>query len=85
MPEPVDSRSGPSDRIAEPSRKRLVTTCVPHTASSEIPNRTQVVGWVNAAAIPIRKIATRAPQEVRAASAKATIRLRRNSTVMLSR
>ncbi len=35
MPKPVDSRSGPSDRIAEPSRNRLVTTCVPQTAISE--------------------------------------------------
>ncbi len=85
MPEPVDNRSGPSDRIADPNRKRLVTTWIPHTASNESPNRTQVVGCVKAAAIPIRKIATRAPHDVRAASANATIRLSRNRTVMLSR
>ena len=80
IPKPVESSSGPSDRIAEPSRNRLVTRCVPQTAISDMPNRTQVVGCVNAAAIPIRKIATRAPHEVRAASANATIRQSRNRT-----
>ena len=85
IPKPVESSSGPSDRNAEPSRNRLVRRCVPHTPISETPNSTHVVGCVNAATIPIEKIATRAPHDVRAASANATIRQSRNSTVMLSR
>ena len=85
IPKPVESSSGPSDRIAEPSRNRLVTRCVAHTPMSETPNKTQVVGCVNAAANPIMKIATRAPHDVLAASANATIRQSRKSTVMLSR
>jgi hypothetical protein len=85
IPDPADSSRGPSERIAEPSRSRLVRRCVPQTASRDTPNSTQVVGCVNAAAIPIRKTADRAPQDVRAASANATIRLSRNRTVMLSR
>jgi hypothetical protein len=81
----VESSSGASDRSADPNRNRLVRTCQPHTPNSDTPNRTHVVGWVNAAAIPIRKTATRAPHEVLAASANATIRDNRKSTVMLSR
>ena len=74
------SSIGPSDRRASPRRNRLVTKWNPNTARSVAPKSTQVVGWVNAAAIPIRKSAVRAPHDVRAAPRNASIRLNRKST-----
>ena len=49
-----------------PNEKRLVRKCQPNTASKIPPKITQVVGCVNAAAIPIRNSAVRAPHDVRA-------------------
>ena len=85
MPSPTENSIGPSDRRASPRRNRLVTKWNPNTARSVAPKSTQVVGWVNAAAIPIRKSAVRAPHDVRAAPRNASIKLNRKSTVMLSR
>ena len=85
MPTPTESSIGPSALRASPTLNRLVTTWSTNTARSVMPKSTQVVGCVNAAAIPIKKSAVLAPHEVRAAPRNASIRLRRKSTVMLSR
>ncbi len=85
MPEPTDRSVGPSERSAEPSRNRDVTRWNPKTARSVTPNSTQVVGCVNAAAIPIRNRAVRAPHDVFAAWRNGSINASRNRTVMLSR
>ena len=66
MPNPTDISIGPSALSAEPNEKRLVRKCHPKTASKIPPKITQVVGCVNAAAIPIRNSAVRAPHDVRA-------------------
>ena len=85
MPKPVAISRGPSERSAAPKENLLVKKWKPNTASNVIPNKTAVVGCVKATAIAIKKTATRAPHEVRAAPANATISDNRNSTVMLSR
>ena len=85
MPSPTENSSGPSDRSAAPNEKRLVRKCQPNTDSRMPPKITHVVGCVNAAAIPIRNSAVRAPHDVRAACANGIISDSRNSTVMLSR
>ena len=85
MPKPTDISIGPSDFSAEPKENRLVRKCQPNTASKIPPKITQVVGWVNAAAIPIRNSAVRAPHDVRAVSRNGIVRHNRNSTVALSR
>jgi hypothetical protein len=85
MPEPTDSNIGPSERRAEPSENRLVRKWKPKTANSTTPKITHVVGCVNAAAMPIRNSAVRAPHEVRASCTNGIIRESRNSTVTLSR
>ena len=85
MPNPAESRPGPSVWRAEPRENRLVTKCMAKIARSDTPKITQVVGWTNAAAIPVRNTALRAPHDSRAGSRNASSRHRRNSTVMLSR
>ncbi len=85
MPKPVDNSMGPSDFNAAPSENRLVRKWNPNTAIITTPKITQVVGWVNAAAIPIKNRAVLAPHDVRAASTNGIIKASRNNTVMLSR
>jgi hypothetical protein len=85
MPNPTDISIGASAFSAAPSENRLVRKWNPKTAISTTPNTTHVVGCVNAAAIPIRNNAVRAPHEVRASCMKGIINESRNRTVMLSR
>ena len=85
MPKPTDISIGPSDLSAAPSEKRLVRKWNPNTAISTAPKITHVVGCVNAAAMPIRNSAVRAPHEVRDSWTNGIIRASRKRTVMLSR
>ena len=64
IPEPTESSPGPSRRSAEDSENRLVTKCSAKAARSETPKITQVVGCVNAAAMPNRNSADLAPHDV---------------------
>ena len=85
IPKPTDIRDGPSSFSGGPRWNRLVSRRSPNTAISEKPKITQVVGCVNAAAMPIRNIAVRAPHEVLAGAKNARISERKYRTVMLSR
>jgi len=85
MPKPTDINIGPSAFNADPNENRLVRKCQPKTDSKIPPKITQVVGCVNAAAIPIRNSAVRAPQDVRASCRNGMVRHSRNRTVALSR
>ena len=64
IPNPTDISDGPSSFSGGPRWNRLVSRRSPNTAISEKPKITHVVGCVNAAAMPTRNIALRAPQEV---------------------
>ena len=85
MPNPIESNMGPSAFNAAPSENRLVRKWNPKTAISTTPKTTHEVGCVKAAAIPIRKSAVRAPQDVLASWTNAIMSDNRKSTVMLSR
>ena len=85
IPNPTDISEGPSSFSGGPRWNRLVSSRRPNTAISEKPKITQVVGCVNAAAMPIRNIAVRAPQDVLAGAKNARINERKYRTVMLSR
>ena len=85
MPKPTDISIGASARNAAPNENRLVRKWNPNTAISTTPKITHVVGCVNAAAMPIRNNAVRAPHEVRASWTNGIISASRKSTVMLSR
>ena len=85
IPNPTDISDGPSSFRGGPRWNRLVSSRRPNTAISEKPKITHVVGCVNAAAMPIRNIALRAPHEVLAGAKNARINERKYRTVMLSR
>ena len=85
MPKPTDINIGPSAFSAEPNENRLVRKCQPNTDSRMPPKITHVVGCVNAAAIPIRNSAVRAPHDSRASSRNGIVRHSSRSTVALSR
>ena len=85
MPNPTDISIGASAFSADPNENRLVRKWNPNTAISTTPKITHVVGCVNAAAMPIRNNAVRAPHEVLASCTNGIISDSRNSTVMLSR
>jgi hypothetical protein len=72
-------------RNADPNENLLVRKCQPKTDTRMPPKITQVVGCVNAAAIPIRNSAVRAPHDVLASSTNGMIRHSNSSTVALSR
>ena len=85
IPSPIEESIGPSERSTGAIENRAVRMWNPNTASSTTPNSTHDVGWVNAAAMPIRKSADLAPQDVLAAWRNGSVSDNRNSTVMLSR
>jgi hypothetical protein len=85
IPKPTDINDGPSSLSGGPRWNRLVSNRRPNTAISEKPKMTQVVGCVNAAAMPNRNIAVLAPHDVRAGTKNARINDRKYRTVMLSR
>src|SRR6478672_8208243 len=85
MPNPTDINIGPSAFSAAPNENRLVRKCHPKTARRIPPKITHVVGCVNAAAIPIKNRAVRAPHDVRASCRNGIVKHSRNSTVALSR
>jgi hypothetical protein len=85
IPNPTDISDGPSSFSGGPRWNRLVSRRSPNTAISEKPKITHVVGCVNAAAMPTRNIALRAPHEVLAGAKNARINERKYRTVMLSR